>query len=347
MNNTEILKKVEKILGHRLWCRGAFEELDFFDSGLVYNCCPHYTNDYSFGNIFNQTFDDIWNGDKAKEFRQSIIDGNFKYCNLGMCLPLNSLVNNYRFDVDEKGQLADINKQGPDYIQLNIERACNVRCITCRDCSPKPDDKETFEKKKEIFDNVIMPLCKNAIDVFINGAGEVFAGKLSLYAMKKISTTYPNIKFLIITNGILFNEKMYEKCGLKNRIRKIAFSIHAFNKETYEKIVIGGNFEKVKQNVEFAAMLKKKGEIDVVSLNFVVNVLNYKEMIDFQKWANELDVEVHFSDYRKWGAKMDENYDEYAIFEPTHPQYKEYLKIVENDIFKSPNCEINLKLKPN
>ena len=60
-------------------------------NGDVYPCCPGWLKDdtnpagYDFGNIYKDKWKDIWNGEKAQEFRKSILDGSFKYCNENLC----------------------------------------------------------------------------------------------------------------------------------------------------------------------------------------------------------------------------------------------------------------------
>jgi hypothetical protein len=41
---------------------------------------------------------------------------------------------------------------------------------------------------------------------------------------------------------------------------------------------------------------------------------------------------------------MDRNYSKYTVFKKDHPEYAEFKKIVDNDIFKSPKVTINMKL---
>ena len=53
-------------------------------NGDVYPCCPGWLKDdtnpagYDFGNFYKDKWEDVWNGEKAQEFRKSILDGSFK-----------------------------------------------------------------------------------------------------------------------------------------------------------------------------------------------------------------------------------------------------------------------------
>lgn len=344
MDNSEILAKAKKILGRDLTCIVPFEHLDFSCDGSVFPCCPALIDKYSFGNIFkDKSVDKIWNGEKAQEFRRSILDGSFKYCHLDSCLDLSNFKDDIRFytDLSDKTLISDLPKE----IYFHIDSACNVRCITCRD--EKIFMQEEVKKYEEITDSVIVPFAKNARTVYFNGAGEVFASKLCKNLIQKLSEAYPDLRFNLITNGILATKENIELYGLKNKIISIEVSIHATTKETYDKIVRGGDFDAVMKNLETLSEIKENGGIQYLWLNFVVTSYNYKEMIDFQKLADKLGAYTRFWEYRKWGnAELDNHYDEVAIFEPTHPDYDKYLEVVKNKIFDEPNCRINYKLRP-
>lgn len=343
MDNSEIIKETESYLGKKLQCIVPFEHLMFFQDGKVYSCCPSLVNKYTFGNIFEQSYEELWNGEKAKAFRQSILDGNYQFCDLKSCITRN-IKDDCRFNSPQIYDSAEV-KTLPKMIHFNIDETCNAQCIMCRDKSIH--NAEWIKKYEENVDKTLIPLLKNAETVYLNGSGELFASNLCKNLVKKITTIYPNIKFDIITNGILATEENLKETGLTDKVQSIEISMHAAHKEVYEKIVRGGNFDKLMKNLKFISSMKKSGNLDFFWLNFVVSSYNYEEMIDFQKLANELGATTNFWEYRTWGvAEMDKRYDEVAIFEPTHPNYEKYLKIINDDIFKSPNCNINAKLRP-
>lgn len=345
MNNAEILKKAKEILGRDLICRAPFSDIDFSSNGDIASCCAALINYYTFGNIFeSDSIEKIWNSKKAQEFRKSILDGSFKYCNLNSCLDLTHIKEDKRFSLclteKEKSVIAEL----PKKVFLNIDKTCNVCCKTCRDTNIY--DKKEIQRYYELVDSSLIPLLKNAELVFLNGAGEIFASNLCKSIVKKITNYYPHIKFHIITNGILATEQNIIELGLRNKIDLIAVSLHAASEKTYNKIVKGGNYNKVMKNLKILSKMKKQGEMQDLVLNFVVTSYNYKEMIDFQKIANELGAKTMFWEYRQWGqASLDKRYEEVAVFEPYHPEYAQFLEIIKNEIFNSSNCSMNNKLK--
>lgn len=345
-DNSEILKRAEDLIGDKLWCTAPFEELAFLDNGDVFPCCPDYIDRYAYGNIYQNLSAEISSGERATAFRQAVVDASFRFCHLDMCLNFHNLKYNIKHNSRKTFENIDIKNVKIKRIQLNIDSSCNVRCVTCRDIFVQDSDEE-FARKKKVFHEVILPFFReNAIEeVYMNGSGEIFASKISLYMLKILSEEFPSIRYSIITNGMLFDEKRCLELGIIDKIRKVIFSIHATTKETYEKIVRGGDFERVMRNLKFAVDMKNQGKIDEIDMNFVVSTLNFEEMPDFQRLANEYNVFTHFTEYRPWGnVEMDKNYEKFAVYLPENPLYERFKEVLKDDIFKSINCNMNLRL---
>jgi hypothetical protein len=71
----------------RLFCSNPFEWFEITQlngRGGVYLCCPSWL-DTPIGNLQYQSVNEIWNGEKAREIRRSILDGSFRYCNRSRC----------------------------------------------------------------------------------------------------------------------------------------------------------------------------------------------------------------------------------------------------------------------
>mgnify|MGYP001272017228 FL=1 len=69
----------------QLICKRPFSFFSLLDNGNVIPCCPPWIDGYTYGNINEKSFDEVWNSDKAIKFRESIIDGSFTYCNKMSC----------------------------------------------------------------------------------------------------------------------------------------------------------------------------------------------------------------------------------------------------------------------
>ncbi len=316
-------------------CQHPFKTIQIQNTGEVYCCCCYWTDFYSFGNIFDQSFDEIWNGEKAKEFRRQFIENNFKYCKTDVCDPAYD-------DIDPKLTVAY-----PIRIEFSYDRHCNVRCIFCRHEKNKEEEEYNRNKEKRIeenFDRIFTPVIQHAELIELNSAGELFASKHSIEIVKKIININPQIKFRIISNGILFTKKISQELGLEDRLSSAIISIHASTEKTYNKLVERGNFKAVMENVKYLSELKKSGKLETLQLNFVVTSINYKEMIDFVKFAKKMHARAFFINYHRQ-IDSDKLETELDISLTSHPKYNELVKILSNPIFNNEYCIVNDYLK--
>lgn len=315
-------------------CKHPFNTIQIQLTGEVYCCCCYWTDFYSFGNIFEQSFDEIWNGQKAQKFRKQFIENNYKYCKIEECSP-------YLGDIEHQ-----LTCEYPKQIEFSYDRTCNVRCVFCRPPKNKEEEEYNRQKRKFIEDNfekIFTPILEKAELVELNSAGELFASKHSLELMKKIIKINPNIKFRIISNGILFTKEAIDKLGIKNKISAVTISIHSITEKTYNKIVEGGNFKALIDNIKYLSELKQQGFIDYLQLNFVVTGINYKEMKKFVQFAKSVNAKAFFIDYHEQisSEKLTNLFD---ISKITHPKHNELIRILKDPIFKDECCVISNKL---
>lgn len=317
------------------YCKHPFNTIQIQNTGEVYCCCCYWTDFYSFGNIFEKSFDEIWNGEKAKEFRKQFIENNYKYCKLDLCEPFSQ-----EFEPDYISEY-------PKKIEFSYDRRCNVRCIFCRNEKNKEEEEYNRQKEKHIEENfarIFTPILEKAEFVEMNSAGELFASKHSVEIVKKIIQINPNIEFNIISNGTLFTKEITEKLNLETRLNTVIISIHAATEKTYNKLVEHGNFKALMKNLEYLSGLKKQGILKGLQLNFVVTSINYKEMKTFVKLAKSLEARAFFINYHRQ-IDSDELMNRLDVTLPTHPKYNELVKILKDPIFDDESCILNSYLK--
>ena len=309
-------------------CKNPFQFIEIRGNGECYPCCMGWTNSYSFGNIFKQSFDEIWNSERAIEFRKSVLDGTYRYCDLKTCLLYGADSNNESNNVNSTVQ------KYPSTIEIAMEKQCNVRCIMCRDVKIFTSMEE-MNKLDSMIEPTFIPLFKNCKMLIINGDGEALASKHSRKLLKRAIEVYPDMKLRLMTNGLICNEKVLTEAGIINNVDSLAVSIHATTKKTYDKIVKDSNFDEVMKNVKWLAKRKNEGKIKRIDLIFVISQINYKEAVDFAKMCKKLNVQMQiFKLCNFWGTKVSENFDKYAVFEKTHPEYNKFVKVINNPIFK-------------
>lgn len=256
-------------------CTRPFRAIEIYHTGDVFTCCPAFLNcnvcgnANRIGNIFENSADEIWNSDKAVELRKAVLRGDYSKCNLKLCRQ-RELRNIRDFD-------SSLTPEFPSEVVFAYDRECNLACITCRDeLYRNPQD--TIDLLDSRIEPVIMPFISNAKRIAIDGSGEIFASKHSRLLLKKITNKYPNIRFLVNSNGILCTKKNVEELGLSGKINEIFVSIPALDEKIYKSIVVGGNLKIVLKNLKWLASEMKCGNIDIVTISLVVSALNYKEI---------------------------------------------------------------------
>ena len=316
-------------------CKYPFSYIEINLRGDICCCCPAFTNDYYWGNIFEQTFDEIWNGKIAQDFRQDIIDGKYTHCLFDRCMGIDA---NHDMPLSKASLIAKY----PKTVNISLDDTCNCHCVICRD-KRRTMTKTKAAKLDEMIDTTFIPLLKNATLLQMNGEGELFASNFCKKLIKIAAEKYPKLRFKLITNGTLCNEKNLKELGIIDRIMGVTVSMHAATKETYEKFVRGAKYEKTMDNIKFLNSLFKKGIFKELSLAYVITPLNFRELPDFIKIINELEICGQLLEFRDWGeaSEMNRNFKENDILDVNHPDHWEFVKVLQDPIFDSKFCQMN------
>ena len=303
-------------------CRYPFERVVVDIDGIVYFCNPDYNHRYVVGSLYEESFENIWCGKKAQEFRKSILDGSYKNCDLKIC-------SDYKeSDFCEFTEKDIENPRYPRTVDLNYLRSCDVRCMTCRDKLEMENGVKTRAYNNIIED--VVDMCKNAKKVYLNGNGEIFSSNHLKLLTNTLVKNYPDLNFVIRTNGLLCDDKHIKDFGLWDNIDEIFISVPAATKKTYEKIVRGGYWKKLQKNLKYLSDLKKNQGKFGLTLVFLYHSLNYKEMPAFVEMANKLGIMVTFCKFRDWGDSSDmcKEYKRYICWDPEHKDYKKFLGVL-------------------
>jgi MoaA/NifB/PqqE/SkfB family radical SAM enzyme len=291
------------------------------------------------GNVFEANFENIWNGEKAREFRKLAMDGKYPWCRTDKCAMLADLM--FKPDIDVSGGFSEIISSYPTHVVFTHDAQCNVRCIFCRDrhIVNTPEQIKELDAKIESH---YLPLCRDAKIVKMQGAGELFASRHSRNLIKAIARRYPAVKFHIQSNGTMFDKENCDELGITARIHKAVICAHAVTKATYDKIVLDGNFERVMRNIEWLGSLKKEGRLKYFYLGFVVMAVNYKEMEDYILLARRNGAEAYFVELRIENEPTFREEKKLAITDRRHPEYNRICKMLKNPVFSSPDCHLDL-----
>ena len=189
---------------------------------------------------------------------------------------------------------------------------------------------------------------EHPVQVHIGSDGDPFASHVYRHFMEQ-TPERDNIKYSILTNGLMFREFHGKVPHVIKNLTQLGVSIDGASKETYEKLRLGGKWNKINENLECISRLKEQYNFRFI-LHFVVQKDNYHEMEDIILLGKKYKAD------RVWLNKMEDwnvspNFEEQNIFSSTHPlhsdyeqklkQIKIYLGFEKNPIVEIPTLNIN------
>jgi len=178
----------------------------------------------------------------------------------------------------------------PTQIQIDLTNECNHNCPFCFYRCAKDDQLNAKFCDKDFIPN--LRACE-LIDEFkelgipaiqFTGGGEPLKHP---DFHKILSHTINNgMEWSLVTNGVLLNSDYVDLYKTATWIR---VSVDAASKEIYNKSqgCNGSDYEKVIENIKM--LVKHCGNVEI-GLSFVVNPINFREIIEFKKLAEYLKV---------------------------------------------------------
>jgi hypothetical protein len=311
------------------YCGKPFEYLEITPAGDCVLCCPAWLPNV-IGNIYEDSILNIWNGEKANIIRQTILDGSYSYCSNTLCPPI---VN------DSLPDIADIPKpyfkKYPERIVLGIDESCNLLCPSCRITRISYSEGKKYENKQTAFNKVVNEIFSQPhnehIQLMLNSSGDIFGSKITRDFMFKFDPRpWPNLKLDIMTHGVLFTKKYWDRIHLwHDRINTFNISFDAATEQTYDKIRVGGDWTTLLENCRL--IYKTIDNYKLLSMDFVVQDLNYKEIPTFIELINnEFPLAVAaFKIVVDWGSWDQDTFKQRAVWRPDHAEYLEYKQIVD------------------
>lgn len=352
--NASTLDKLHEDVVQRRWnkdshlqeftCTMPFEFLDIFSEGDAYCCCCDFVKaGYSLGNIYEMSFEELWNCENIQKLRYCVSKGDFEYCN-SICSTLHSKPEDeinmvglpplqYRKDFDygyEKYTDCKL-QRGPKYIKLECDNTCNLSCPSCRS-SVKGVNEEEAERIYNMLIEKVYPNLQDCEYLIGNNAGELLASKALMKFYKLLSyEKFPKMRLMIYSNGMLLDEKhLSELSNLKGMPIIFSVSVDAAEKETYEKLRRGGVWEKLYENLLYIKKLTEEDPKIQLRLNFCVQKDNYKQIPKFmelaKKWGATI---VALQLMTDWGTMPVEEFKDKNVIHEDNPHREEALKLVK------------------
>jgi radical SAM protein with 4Fe4S-binding SPASM domain len=207
----------------------------------------------------------------------------------------------------EKARLQD-SGDFPRVVLIDTVSYCNLRCSMC---VHKEMTREKGIMSWNLFTKIIDEIAETDKGVRV---WMVFFGEALLLKRRKPSIfdkiTYAKKKGLLDvvlnSNGNLLDEEA-ARGVMESGLDAIYIGLDAFRKETYEKVRVGGDYEKVVQNTLRLIELKRIMNLPKpeVFVQFVVMDINEKEVGDFTKFWNHQGAIVKVRPKVSWAGSID------------------------------------------
>ena len=308
-------------------CTVPFSQLHIYSDKYTL-CCSTWIK--HFINIEKYSLSEVWKSKEAEEFRNSILDGSYKYCDKIQCSGLNSLIN---FSIPNNNFIAvnlfhKINNN-PSRIIYNMDRSCNFKCPSCRINLINYNSKQQ-KNIKEILDGIDSELNVGVENIVLSNFCDPFASALYRKYLREFKPEkFPNLKSIAIhTNASLWNKKMWDSMpNIHRYVEYCSISIDAATKETYENCTrLNGNWDVLISNLKFINTIES---IKRVRVSFVVQKSNYKEMCLFIDLVESIfgnKVSIFFGKINNWGVLLEDEFNEIKIWDENHPEHLDFVK---------------------
>jgi len=298
--------------------------------------CQWMTQDKGrIGNLLEGDVETYYNSEYCAELRGSIKDQSFRYCRFEACPFLQN--NDLEEVTPEEYESREKEVYFPTEINMAYDFICNQHCETCRKEVFIPS--KDYESKMNLIQKRLSPYLDRASYISTCGHGDLFASKYMMSVLENLHPRNPNIRFLLETNGVLFDEEHWARIQhLKDFYLEVVVTINSFDKFTYEHVSRGGNYDKLMHNLAFMSDLRKKNYLNILTQSLVIQDRNFREIPSF--------IERSFRDYSfdsvvlkpvyQWGTMDDDVYWYKDVLNPMHPYHEEYLEILKHPALHDP-----------
>ena len=294
----------KKDLGIKSICPRPYDTVLIDKQGSCYACECQSWLPQSIGNLQVKSLAEIIDGsDMRRHLQDSVKDQSYRYCNEHQCSYIKS------------GAVLHGQPERIQHLRLAIDDSCNLRCPSCRKSLIFHKDGSAYNLGIRLADKVNDWLhdYRHPIQVHMGSDGDPFASHVYRHFMEQ-TPERDNIKYSILTNALMFKDFHTKIPYVINNLQELGVSIDGASKQTYEKLRLGGKWDKVNEGLECISELKQKHNFRFI-LHFVVQKDNYHEMekiIDLGEqygadrvWLNKIEDWGTIDDFRTqniWGS---------------------------------------------
>ena len=275
-------------------CSRPYDTILIDKKGSCYACeCTSWLPQ-SIGNLQIRSLEEIIGSDMHRHLQGSVTDGTYRYCNQQQCSYLKS-------GKGFHGQSYHI-----QHLRLAIDDSCNLRCPSCRTKMIFHKDGSAYNLGIRLADSVNdwLHRYQRPMQVHMGSDGDPFASHVYRHFMEH-TPLRDNIKYSILTNGLMFKEFHTKVPNVTRNLDTLGISIDGASRDTYEKLRLGGKWDKILEALQCISDLKSKQDLEF-TLHMVVQQDNWREMESMLALAHRYNVDtVYFNKIEDWGTNVD------------------------------------------
>jgi MoaA/NifB/PqqE/SkfB family radical SAM enzyme len=320
------------------YCAYPFLVAQVNPGGRVHACCANWVREDPgcYGRITERPLREVWNNQRAREFRRSIVDGSYRNCKLDDCALYRdpgSDIRSYaggrygavleRFLRNEEAPIEPV-----DFF-LQYDTTCNLSCPSCR-CGVHVARGEELAAaaavQSHLFDGSGTPR-----KITLCGTGEALASPVLRSLLVDYATLgLEGCHLALLTNGTLLDEPTYRRLSAAPWIEEINVSIDAARPETFELVRRGASHGTLKRNLGFYSRLLASGRIRVFAASFTLQARNFRELYEFFDLCDELGVTaIRVNTLAPCGElERPDAYRAHAVHLPAHPDFPELCEVL-------------------
>ena len=275
-------------------CPRPFDTVIIDKQGSCYACECQSWLPQSVGNLQLQTLDDILDSKVRGHLQGSIADGTYRYCNEHQCPYI------------VEGDVLDERPDNLKHLRLAIDDSCNLRCPSCRKGLIFHKTGSAYNRGIRLADKINSWLLhyQHPIQVHIGSDGDPFASHVYRHFMEH-TPRRDNIKYSILTNALMIKESYTAIPHIIANLNNLGVSIDGASRQTYERLRLGGKWEKILEALECVSQLKHEHGF-VFDLHMVVQQDNWREMPMMLDLGDTHDADkVYFNRIQDWNTGID------------------------------------------
>lgn len=204
-------------------------------------------------------------------------------------------------------------------LQVESSLACNLKCIMC----PWVDERKNMQQQGHMSQatwEALLPYLPEVRSIDFTGGGEPLLQKNLFEWLGQAKTSGCHVGFL--TNGLLLTEEASKRV-LDAGVDWVGFSVDGADKETYDFIRRGSDFDVICQNIKYLTE-NRVGTLPLTMINFVIMQSNYHQLEKIIHLAHDLGVDQ--VNFKQCDVIRGEHGKEFGLFETEETKKIKQLK---------------------